>query len=562
MRLLLLVVVAVALLLSGGRVESKSQSHAHPHRHVHNSAASPSRPSGASPALAQSLRKAALRLETLAAEPDDGPSKLECELCELIVSEVDSVLTANVTREEIKLLLEEACQFFASVPSLETACVNLVDTYSDFLVYLVEEEAEADRVCDGLDFCIVNPTAPRFLHLAFVALPSQMSISWLTYQPTSTSTVKLYDRLNGTAIATFTGTMATYYEAAGYNHNAIMTGLTPNTRYYYVVGDEQGGWSSPRAFVSAPNSPQNFSIAIYGDMGVHNSENTMPRIYDLVSTNRVQWIYHIGDIGYGDDYPGNIYEFVWDQWFKAMETVTSTIPYMVCPGNHEYSCEPLSPCIEYSANFKAYNGRFRMPGIESGSNTTMWFSFDYSYVHFVSISSETDYPSSPFPSHFGDQLKWLANDLARANAQRSLRPWIIVVGHRPIYTSNAAKADVPSEYATYLQASFEELFHKYGVDLYVAGHEHSYERIYPTYRNKVMSTNYDNPAATAYLVPGAGGCIEGLSPWENNPAPSWSAYRFNEDQGYGVLDVSQNALQWSYYSSSDGVLRDSVRITK
>lgn len=30
-----------------------------------------------------------------------------------------------------------------------------------------------------------------------------------------------------------------------------------------------------------------------------------------------------------------------------------------------------------------------MPGLTSGSNTNMWYSFDYANIHFVSISTET-----------------------------------------------------------------------------------------------------------------------------------------------------------------------------
>ena len=47
----------------------------------------------------------------------------------------------------------------------------------------------------------------------------------------------------------------------------------------------------------------------------------------------------------------------------------------------------------------------RVPAPESGSNTNMWYSFDYANVHFVSIDTETDYPKAPFNvSDFGDQL--------------------------------------------------------------------------------------------------------------------------------------------------------------
>lgn len=61
---------------------------------------------------------------------------------------------------------------------------------------------------------------------------------------------------------------------------------------------------------------------------------------------------------YADDYAGNIYEYVWDQWFKRMDPLPASLPYMVGPGNHEFSCmHPL--CAVYSANFTAYNHRFR-----------------------------------------------------------------------------------------------------------------------------------------------------------------------------------------------------------
>ncbi len=52
---------------------------------------------------------------------------------------------------------------------------------------------------------------------------------------------------------------------------------------------------------------------------------------------------------------------------------------------------------------------------------------------------------------------------------------------------------------------FIELFHKYGVDLYVGAHEHSYERLYAICRNQVVSKDYVNPGATSYIVSGAAG---------------------------------------------------------
>jgi acid phosphatase type 7 len=84
-----------------------------------------------------------------------------------------------------------------------------------------------------------------------------------------------------------------------------------------------------------------------------------------------------------------------------------------------------------------------MPAPESGGVLNMWYSFNLHNVHFVQISTETDYPGAPSDNYrvlgkangnFGNQLEWLAADLKRANENRHLRPWIIVNGHRPLYS--------------------------------------------------------------------------------------------------------------------------------
>merc|ERR1712232_369883 len=109
----------------------------------------------------------------------------------------------------------------------------------------------------------------------------------------------------------------------------------------------------------------------------------------------------------------------------------TTIPYMTAPGNHEASCGS-DDCDFYASNFTVYNSRFQMPYAESGATSNMWFSFDYGNVHFVTISTETDFPNCPYPQYtFGDQLDWLQSDLAAANANSNI-DWIIVTGHQPI----------------------------------------------------------------------------------------------------------------------------------
>eukprot|EP00494_Astrolonche_serrata_P015447 UN15598 len=60
-------------------------------------------------------------------------------------------------------------------------------------------------------------------------------------------------------------------------------------------------------------------------------------------------------------------------------------------------------------------------------NNGGWYSFDHGNIHFVMISTEHSLElTSP-------QYKWLVEDLALTS--RKLTPWLIVLGHRPMYTS-------------------------------------------------------------------------------------------------------------------------------
>lgn len=68
-----------------------------------------------------------------------------------------------------------------------------------------------------------------------------------------------------------------------------------------------------------------------------------------------------------------------------MQPLTSTVPMMVIEGNHE---------IESQADgvtFEAYNSRFAVPSAESGSNTSLYYSFNAGGIHVVMLGGYVDY---------------------------------------------------------------------------------------------------------------------------------------------------------------------------
>jgi 3',5'-cyclic AMP phosphodiesterase CpdA len=109
-----------------------------------------------------------------------------------------------------------------------------------------------------------------------------------------------------------------------------------------------------------------------------------------------------------------------------------------------------------------------------------------------------------------NQLKWLEEELSLSQA-----PWKVVFGHHPVYASGVYGSN-PAFIKT-----FTPLFQKYGVQLYINGHEHHYER--------TRSLN-----GTTYLICGGGAGTRpvGRSEWTEYSAEklSFAAYEVYADR--------------------------------
>lgn len=62
-------------------------------------------------------------------------------------------------------------------------------------------------------------------------------------------------------------------------HHVVLPGLAASTKYFYRCGGPQTGFSSEFSFTSPPTSAQrSFSVMVYGDMGIDNSQNNTRQI--------------------------------------------------------------------------------------------------------------------------------------------------------------------------------------------------------------------------------------------------------------------------------------------
>ena len=123
-------------------------------------------------------------------------------------------------------------------------------------------------------------------------------------------------------------------------------------------------------------------------------------------------------------------------------------------------------------NFSSYFHRYALPR-NYENQTNLWFSFDYGQLHMIHFSSEHPYTEGT------EQYQFLENDLIKARANPNTK-WIILGVHRPFYSSSMRQHNPTS-----LAVGLEDLINKYKVDIVQTGHEHSYERTWPVYKNDV-----------------------------------------------------------------------------
>ncbi|GLH16659.1 Uncharacterized protein GBIM_20882 [Gryllus bimaculatus] len=361
---------------------------------------------------------------------------------------------------------------------------------------------------------------PEQVHISYGENPWEITVMWNTLNNTWTSVVEY--GINGLALRAESKHPKKFISpgtngSAQFIHRVTLKKLTPDSKYIYHVGSMLG-WSEEFSFRTPPEDQTTWypRLAIYGDMGNENAKS-LPRLQQEVQRGKYDAILH------DDGERGNVF-------MRQIQPIAAYVPYMTCAGNHEEKF-----------NFTHYRNRFGMPGNTEG----LFFSFNMGNVHFISISTEVYYFLQYGLKMVVKQYEWLEKDLQEATSpqNRTLRPWIVVFGHRPMYCSNNNTDDCTyMETMTRVGLPGEEMFYRYGVDLLIWAHEHSYERLWPIYDYKVLNGSYEapytNPKAPVHIVTGSAGCREIHDNFKGN-APAWSGFR-STHYGYTRMNVANN----------------------
>ncbi|KAA8521590.1 hypothetical protein F0562_012263 [Nyssa sinensis] len=383
-------------------------------------------------------------------------------------------------------------------------------------------------------------TAPQQVHITQGDYDGKaVIISWVTTSESGPSKVQ-YGTSEEKYDFSAEGTMTnyTFYKyKSGYIHHCLVDGLEYDTKYYYKIGT---GDSSRKFWFQTPpkiDPDAAYKFGIIGDLG--QTYNSLSTLQHYMQTGG-QTVLFVGDLSYADRYEYNDVGIRWDSWGRFIEQSAAYQPWIWSAGNHE---------IEYMPNmgevlpFKSYLHRFATPHSASKSSNPLWYSVRRASAHIIVLSSYSPYVK------YTPQWRWLREELKRVDREKT--PWLIVLMHAPIYSSNVAHYMEGES----MRAVFESWFVHFKVDIIFAGHVHAYERSY-----RISNIHYNvssgdrypvaDKSAPVYITVGDGGNQEGLAGRFYDPQPEYSAFR-EASYGHSTLEIKNRTHAFYHWNRND-----------
>ncbi len=286
-------------------------------------------------------------------------------------------------------------------------------------------------------------------------------------------------------------------------------GLEPFAVHCYQVVRDGEVVFGPTGFRTAPaaGEPRAIDVMAFGDSGRGSAaQRTLRSQMDTVPADL---IIHTGDVAYED---GTLGQFE-RKHFDVYESLFQAIPFYPSIGNHD----------DVTANAGPYREVFELPtngGTESDDERR--YSFDFGPAHFVALDTcRID----------EEQAEWLEADLVATD-----RPWKIVYGHHPPYSSARRHGS-----SIRTRELIQPVLERQGVQLVLSGHDHTYERT-------------EAIEGVTYVVTGAGGETRRVG------SSSWTAYA-SEAMHFVSMHIDESELR-AYAVDGNGRVFDSFRLTR
>lgn len=269
-----------------------------------------------------------------------------------------------------------------------------------------------------------------------------------------------------------------------YLHVVRVTGLLPDTKYFYTVGNigTQQTVNTDQYFWTAPVIGENTQSKRFwsqADAGLSNTIETAFNNYN--GTTKVNGMLAIGDNAYSS---GSFSEYT-SLFFgsSAYQTQLRKYNLIACAGNHEYPSSQQTNLYTSRPYFNLIKPPILTETGGIASFNAKYYSWDYGNIHFISLDGYNIVGGVQSVSPNSSQYKWLVNHLKYIKKEKDAgrKKWIIVIEHFPAFsdaghdTYNSTSPST-SEPGIEFRNVYIPLLHQYDVDLCLYGHDHNYYR--------------------------------------------------------------------------------------
>jgi acid phosphatase type 7 len=339
-------------------------------------------------------------------------------------------------------------------------------------------------------------------------------------------------------------------------HEITILNLKPDTKYWYQIN------SKTHHFTTAPFQHHEKPVYFWviGDPGKPSKKLKQVRnsAYQWIKQNRPErpefdLILTTGDNAYRS---GKNNEFQ-KALFEIHKDSLSRTNLWPAYGNHDARRWSFFDIFKFPT-------RGELGGVASG--TENYFSFDYGNIHLVFLDSEAH-----IISRAGEMTNWLKQDL-----DSNQLPWVFVLFHSPPYSKGSHDSD--SYYDSrgrmfYMREKVVPILDKFGVDLVLTGHSHSFERSHllrchydtsDTFKQNMivdLEPPYEKPLAKApysgaiYTVLGSSSKLDFAK--HNHPALPKSHNEF----GSIIVKAHKNTLEF-WFINHNGEVKDNFKMVK
>ena len=316
--------------------------------------------------------------------------------------------------------------------------------------------------------------------------------------------------------------------------SAVLNNLNPDTEYRYQL--KSGRYQSKTfSFRTLPaKNAESFKFAMIGDTQrgeVPESAEIERKLFGQIHAWKPAFFLHLGDMlgtGRGDGINGR------KGWYRTLERnreLRASVFMAPTAGNHCLLGNGYPWFADYFADVK--RGKTAMP---DGSLPPYYYSFDVGNVHFVSLCTESakiagkenvaDIKHRGLPFTYNEQLAWFENDLKSTKAL-----WKVVFFHQPFHTAGGYPAPA------YFTKDFGGICDKYGVQLVLSGHDHSYQKT-----KRITNAGRQVSDTGSVQIVSDGGDIKQFDAQKNPPAWNLVHKKINH---YVQVEVSPHAMRFT-----------------